>query len=433
MAPNNEFAHQGSFENVISNEEEQHQQLKKRKTEIKYVPGKGDKRFEIDPNSRRHVNWLHVVILFGVPIFALYGVATTPLQSKTLILAAITYFLTGFGITGGYHRLWSHKAWSAVAPVRFLVLMFGAAAMQGSARWWCRNHRAHHKFTDTSKDPYNVRKGFFYAHFGWMLWKQNPKEVGRADIDDLNRDPMIMFQHQYYGYIAIFTSIILPTLIAGFGWGDFRGGYFYASLTRIFFVHHATFFVNSLAHYLGDQAYSDLHTAFDSVVTALLTLGEGYHNYHHEFPQDYRNGIRWFQYDPTKWTILVLYHLGLAYDLKWIPENEINKAKLQVQAGLLAAKKNRIQFGPNLDKNLPVFTLEQLTQAAENNKVMFAIEGRVYDCTEFLDFHPGGRETMIKYNGKEVTGVFNGETGDNIHSKHAREMLVRYIVGKLAN
>ena len=76
---------------------------------------------------------------------------TTELQTKTLVLAAVFYFLTGFGITGGYHRLWSHKGWNAIAPVRFVVLMFGAAALQGSARWWCRNHRAHHKFTDTTK------------------------------------------------------------------------------------------------------------------------------------------------------------------------------------------------------------------------------------------------------------------------------------------
>jgi len=94
---------------------------------------------------------LHINILIGIPLFALYGALTTELQTKTLVLAAVFYFLTGFGITGGYHRLWSHKGWNAVAPVRFIVLMFGAAALQGSARWWCRNHRAHHKFTDTTK------------------------------------------------------------------------------------------------------------------------------------------------------------------------------------------------------------------------------------------------------------------------------------------
>jgi len=376
---------------------------------------------------------LHIVILIGIPLLTLYGMFTTPLQGKTLVLGAIFYFLTGFGITGGYHRLWSHRAWNAITPVRFIVLMCGAAAMQGSARWWCRNHRAHHKFTDTSKDPYNVRKGFFYAHFGWMMFKQDPKDVGRADIEDLNNDSMIVFQHNYYGFIAVFVSIILPTLIAGFGWGDFAGGYFYAALARIVLVHHATFFVNSLAHYLGDQAYSDLHTAFDSVITALLTLGEGYHNYHHEFPQDYRNGIKWFHYDPTKWTITFLYHLGLAYDLKWIQDNEITKAKLQVQQSRLQAKRNRITYGKNLDQNLPEYTSEQIASLSDAKQVMVAIEGKVYDVTEFADLHPGGRDTLMAHKGKDITQLFNGDTGEHIHSRHAREILVRYIVGRLAD
>lgn len=422
MAPNAEFSSTPTFgEQASSNIQ----------TDVRYIPGKGDHRYVIDPNHKKRIDWLHVVILIVVPLFTLYGVLTTPLQTKTLILAGITYFLTGFGITGGYHRLWSHKAWTAVAPVRFFVLMCGAAAMQGSARWWCRNHRAHHKFTDTSKDPYNVRKGFYYAHFGWMMFKQEPKEVGRADIDDLNADPMIRWQHKYYPQIAIFTSVILPTLIAGFGWGDFRGGYFYAALARIFFVHHATFFVNSLAHYLGDQAYSDLHTAFDSVITALLTLGEGYHNYHHEFPQDYRNGIRWHQYDPTKWTILLLYHLGLAYDLKWIQENEIRKAKLQVQQGLLAEQANLVKYGKDLNQNLPPITRQQVERPADPKQVLSVIDGKVYDVTAFADLHPGGRDTLLTYKGQDISGLFHGETGGHIHSSHARKILTRYIIGKL--
>jgi len=117
--------------------------------------------------------------------------------------------------------MFSHKGWDAVPAVRFVMLLIGAMAMQGSARWWCRNHRAHHKFTDTSRDPYNVRKGFMYAHFGWMMYKQDPKEVGRADISDLDADWMIRFQHKYYVQLALGLSIILPTLIAGL-WGDMR-------------------------------------------------------------------------------------------------------------------------------------------------------------------------------------------------------------------
>lgn len=202
--------------------------------------------------------------------------------------------------------------------------------MEGSGRWWCRNHRAHHKFTDTPKDPYNVRKSLFWAHLGWMLVKQDKSEVGVADISDLDKNKVLVLQHRFYPHLVV-AGVILPTLIAGLGWGDWMGGYFYAVVCRLVYVHHSTFFVNSLAHYLGVQHYSDMHSAFDSFITALLSLGEGYHNYHHEFPQDYRNGIKWYHYDPTKWFITACYHLGLASNLKWIDENEIAKAKLQVQ------------------------------------------------------------------------------------------------------
>lgn len=399
--------------------------------EIKYIPGQGFKRVVIDPKKKKPgVNWLHVTILIGIPIITLYGILTTPLQPKTLALAAITYFFAGFGITGGYHRLWSHKAWNCILPVKFIVLMGGAAALQGSARWWSRNHRAHHKFTDTTKDPYNVRKGFMWAHFGWMMYKQDPEEVGRANIDDLDADPLVMFQHKYYLYLALFFSIIMPTLVAGFGWGDFRGGYFYAALARIILVHHATFFVNSLAHYLGEQEYSDLHTAFDSQITAILTLGEGYHNYHHEFPQDYRNGIKWFQYDPTKWTILLLWYLGLAYDLKWIDTNEVEKAKLQMKKAHLAEKLNKLKYGNNLDQNLNPISQSDINKMTSEGKTVVVIDGKVYDVSEFIDLHPGGRETILKNNGKEVTALFHGETGENIHSQFAIKMLARYIIGK---
>jgi stearoyl-CoA desaturase (Delta-9 desaturase) len=185
-----------------------------------------------------------------------------------------------------------------------------------------------------------------------------------------------------------------------------QGGYFYASLCRIVFVHHATFFVNSLAHYLGDQAYSDLHTAFDSMITALLTLGEGYHNYHHEFPQDYRNGIRWYQYDPTKWTIILLYHLGLAYDLRFIPETEVQKAKLQVKKARLAAMRNQLAFGANVSENLPTLSARDLQQRDDAHRPWLVVDGRVYDVTDFLDLHPGGRDALLSHAGTDASALF---------------------------
>ena len=174
-----------------------------------------------------------------MPMVAVYGMFTTPLRMPTLAVACVIYFLCGFGITGGYHRMWSHRAWDGSAIVRFALLVFGAGAMQGSCRWWCRNHRAHHKFTDTTKDPYNVRKGFLWAHLGWMLFKQDLSEVGPADISDLDADPWIRWQHRYYGpvyrllsysititnadaKISIMVSVVVPTFISGYFWGDYR-------------------------------------------------------------------------------------------------------------------------------------------------------------------------------------------------------------------
>ncbi|KCV67847.1 stearoyl-CoA desaturase (delta-9 desaturase) [Fonticula alba] len=409
--------------------------------DTKYFPGLGFRKVASDPrDAGPGPNWLHIGILFAIPVIALYGVLTTTLQWRTLVLAVVCYGLAGFGITGGYHRMYSHRSWYAPGPVRFVILMLGAAAVQGSCKWWSRNHRAHHKFTDTSRDPYNVRKGFLYAHIGWMLQKQDPKEVGRADISDLNADWMVQFQHRHYLALSLLLSIVVPTMIAGLGWGDYRGGYFYACLCRILFVHHATFFVNSLAHYLGEQAYSDLHTAFDSSITALLTLGEGYHNYHHEFPQDYRNGIRWYHFDPTKWGIQLLHKLGLAYDLRFISENEIRKARLQVQQGRLDEQRNTALHGRELDRNLTAFSGAELRDMvrARPGRLLIVLDGRVFDVTEFADIHPGGWDTIRRHtispDAKEdivdFGHVFRGaDNTQHVHSVHAVSLLARFIVG----
>jgi stearoyl-CoA desaturase (delta-9 desaturase) len=133
----------------------------------------------------------------------------------------------------------------------------GGGAVEGSIRWWSRDHRAHHRYTDTDKDPYSVRKGLLYSHFGWMIMKQNPKRIGRTDISDLNDDPIVVWQHRNYIKTVVFMGLIFPCLVTGLGWGDWKGGFIYAGILRIFFVQQATFCVNSLAHWLGDQPFDD--------------------------------------------------------------------------------------------------------------------------------------------------------------------------------
>jgi stearoyl-CoA desaturase (delta-9 desaturase) len=115
--------------------------------------------------------------------------------------------------------------------------MAGAGAVQGSIRWWCRGHRAHHRYTDTDLDPYNAHKGFFYSHIGWLLFNPRCKQ-GVADISDITKNEVVRWQQRWLIYLILGMGFVVPTVVAGFGWGDWAGGYFYAGVARLCFVHH---------------------------------------------------------------------------------------------------------------------------------------------------------------------------------------------------
>jgi stearoyl-CoA desaturase (delta-9 desaturase) len=377
-----------------------------------------------------NVHWVHVFIIFGLPLVALYGVWTTALSWKTLAWSFAYYFLTGMGITMGYHRLWSHRAYAAAWPLELALMLLSAGAVQGSCVWWSRNHRAHHRFTDTARDPYNAKEGFWYAHLGWMLVKPNDLNYGEADVRDLKANRIVSFQHRYYPLLVLVMGFVLPTLVAGLGWGDWRGGYFYAAVCRLLFVHHTTFCVNSVAHYFGEHTYDDERTPKDHLVTALMTLGEGYHNFHHEFPNDYRNGIRWYDYDPTKWLIYLCSLVGLAYDLKEFPSNEIRKGQLNMKQKRLDEEKAHLQWGPPIEQ-LPEMTWEQVRDDVKNKQcALIVIDNVVHDVTEFLPRHPGGEGILRAVVGTDGSKSFHGAVYK--HSNAAKNLLSNFRVARLA-
>lgn len=376
----------------------------------------------------QRINWLSTTIIFSPLIGLLLGIWFVPLRRQTLILAIIQYILTGTGITAGYHRLFSHKAYHASWPVEFVLLAWGAAAFEGSARWWSRNHRAHHRYVDTDKDPYSVHKGFWYAHIGWMILKQDSRRAGRVDISDLNAHRGVMFQHRNYLPIALFFGFALPLGIAKIFWNDFWGSLVYACFGRMFFVHQATFCVNSLAHTFGVQTYSKEHTSYDHVITALVTFGEGYHNYHHEFPHDYRNGIRWYHYDPTKWIVRFLSYFGLCSRLIRFPNNEIRKAELQVRQQELDNLKKTVDWGQDIE-TLGSMDWTTVAKRVANGEKLVVIDNIVHKIDDFLDMHPGGRRILEFWNGRDATNAFNGEVYK--HSKGARNLLAHFRVAKL--
>ncbi|KAG1048422.1 hypothetical protein G6F43_009188 [Rhizopus delemar] len=382
-------------------------------------------------NWYQFVNWPQSILLLSTPLIALYGMFTTELTRKTLIWAIVYYFITGLGITAGYHRMWAHRAYRGSLLLRWLFSFAGAGAVEGSIYWWSRGHRAHHRWTDTDKDPYSAHRGFFFSHFGWMLVKRPNNRIGYADVADLKADSVVAFQHRLYPYFALGMGFLFPTLVAGLGWGDFRGGFFYAAVARLVFVHHATFCVNSLAHYLGEASFDDHNTPRDHWITALATLGEGYHNFHHQFPQDYRNAIKYTQYDPTKWLIIVLSWFGLAYELKEFPSNEVSKGRIFMQEKKIREEKSKLFYGVPL-KDLPVYTWEEFQSLVLNeNKKWILIEGVLYDVKNFMKEHPGGVKYLSTAIGKDMTTSFNG--GIYNHSNGARNLLTSLRVGVLKN
>jgi stearoyl-CoA desaturase (Delta-9 desaturase) len=234
-------------------------------------------------------------------------------------------------ITCGYHRLFAHGTYEAHPALKLVYLLFGAMALQNSALIWSAGHRVHHRYIDDPlRDPYCARRGFWFSHMGWMLRNYPSGEPDLGGVRDLQSDRLVMWQHRYYLPIALTMNIVVPLLV-GWACGDVVGTLLLAGLLRLVVSHHLTFCINSLAHMIGSQPYTDENTARDNAAVALLTFGEGYHNFHHMFAHDYRNGVRWWQWDPSKWLINLTHWLGLARNLKTVPWFRIQRALLDTQ------------------------------------------------------------------------------------------------------
>lgn len=257
------------------------------------------------------LSWPTILFILGTTLGALLWPVYAYFYGVTVgeVVLAIVYFVaTAMSITVGYHRLIAHRSFACSSWVEAMFLIVGSAAWQGSALEWASDHVRHHGHTDTGKDPYNIQQGVWHAHIGWLFWRRDIGEVPGFLADDR----LIRFQHRYYVPLAVFTSFVVPYLLAG------TGGLMLAGVVRIVLGHHVTWLVNSWAHVGGNRPYNPNVSAADNWMVALFTFGEGWHNYHHTFPNDYRNGIGRWAWDPSKWLVWTLAKLGVAWDLKRI-------------------------------------------------------------------------------------------------------------------
>ncbi|MFY7842495.1 MAG: acyl-CoA desaturase [Rhabdochlamydiaceae bacterium] len=256
-----------------------------------------------------------LVILF--PFYVIYG---PPLSWKMILYAVFLYCASMMSITAGYHRLYSHKSYKTNKWIEFPLIFFGSMAGQGSALRWAFDHRNHHAFSDTEKDLYSIKKGFWHAHFLWLCLPSPPIEP--KFVQDLMKNRLVMSQHKYINLWMIGTNLLM-TILGAWLFNDYVGALFIAFGLRLALGHHCTFFINSLAHTKGSRPFGKTESAVDNYFISFVTFGEGFHNFHHTFPNDYRNGIRWFDFDPTKWLVWLLKKVGLAKDLKQVSKEHI--------------------------------------------------------------------------------------------------------------
>jgi stearoyl-CoA desaturase (Delta-9 desaturase) len=281
------------------------------------------------------INWTNMLLFTLTPLFALtlvplYGYFYDYDAFEWLMFVLLMAFC-GMSITAGYHRLWAHKTYSAHPFLRLVFALGGACALQNDVLNWASDHRRHHRYVDNNEqDPYSAGRGFWFSHIGWILRNYESAKQDFSNVRDLQRDWVVCWQHRNYLTLVLIMNIAVPVAL-GLLHGDVVASLLLAGLLRLVISQHATYLINSLAHMWGRQPYSTSSSARDNFILALFTWGEGFHNFHHTFQLDYRNGIRWWHWDPTKWMIRALSWLGLTSNLKRSPLVQIEAARLELQ------------------------------------------------------------------------------------------------------
>jgi stearoyl-CoA desaturase (delta-9 desaturase) len=262
------------------------------------------------PAEGHRVDWRASVPFIACHLVPLLGFFTG-VTAEALVLGVVLYLGRMFAITAGYHRYFAHRAFR-LGRVPQLVLAFaGTTAAQKGPLWWASNHRDHHRYADTARDPHSPQHGFWWSHVGWVVSPLH-KDVDRAQIADFARYPELRFLDRH-DWIGPWVLGVASFAIAG--WSGLVVGFFGSTVL----LWHATFLVNSYAHVFGRRRYGTTDTSRNSVLVALLTMGEGWHNNHHHYPASARQGFRWWEIDVTYYLLRALAVVGIVRGLRRPP------------------------------------------------------------------------------------------------------------------
>ncbi|XP_072398830.1 alpha-amylase-like [Diabrotica undecimpunctata] len=314
------------------------------------------------------IRWPDTIVQLYLHLGCLYGLYLCIVSAKfyTTLFALLTVYTSGFGITAGAHRLWSHRSYKAKWPLRLLLVLLFTITGQRHVYAWALDHRVHHKYSETDADPHNAKKGFFFAHVGWLVVTPHPKVVEKrnaVDMSDLETDAIVMWQKKYYPPLFLLFNIILPVSIPVYFWNETIWNSFWINFnTRFTLTLNIAFFVNSAAHMWGQKPYDKYISSVENLAVSLAALGEGWHNYHHVFPWDYKTGELGNVYNPSTSFINFFARLGWAYDLKSVSNDMI----------LRRAQKTGDGTHPDVwgygDEDIDKADMDELIHMAEENK-----------------------------------------------------------------
>uniref|UniRef100_A0A8D8M386 Acyl-CoA Delta(11) desaturase n=1 Tax=Cacopsylla melanoneura TaxID=428564 RepID=A0A8D8M386_9HEMI len=269
--------------------------------------------------------WRNVILFAYLHLAAVYGAYLIFSSAKlpTTIFAILLYQAGATGITAGAHRLWAHRAYKAKAPLKLILLLFNTLAFQNHVYEWARDHRVHHKFSETNADPHNAKRGFFFSHMGWLMCRKHPDVIAKGrciDLSDLKEDKLVMFQKRHYMKLMPVICFVLPTVVPMLCWGEsFLNAWFVATMFRYTLTLNVTWLVNSAAHMWGQRPYDKFINPSENLSVAILALGEGWHNYHHVFPWDYKTSeLGTYSTNFTTAFIDFFARIGWAYDCKTV-------------------------------------------------------------------------------------------------------------------
>ncbi|MEO0973334.1 MAG: acyl-CoA desaturase [Pseudomonadota bacterium] len=274
---------------------------------------------------------LGVALMVLVHLGAL-GVFLVGVSPIAVFVAVITYAVRMFGITGWFHRYFSHRCFKTSRPLQFLFALITTASVQRGPLWWAAHHRGHHAYTDTERDVHSPKAhGFVWSHMGWFLAPDNLVTHDER-IQDYRRFPELRWLDRNDLWVSVGFAVslwalglILQLTAPGLGtssWQMLVWGFFVSTTL----LYHATYSVNSICHLWGRRRYDTDEDSRNNIFVALITFGEGWHNNHHKFPRSVRQGLRWWEVDLTYYALWVMARLGLIWDLKAPPPDALAQA-----------------------------------------------------------------------------------------------------------